>query len=1325
MALRSWLQSLRSRCVGYAECHGSGSRAGGLRNRDDLRTAARGFIASSRTVRTSRRVADTPAEALEARAMLSVSTLLTGSVVTGMTLDIVADGPDTIIVRANVSGQVEVLDQNGRLPIAPSVDASAVTAILIAGSDSANVVDLSGATAVQFTSLTSISVNTSDGDDVITGSPDFGDSVKAGDGNDTVFGGGGNDTLDGGNGNDSLAGADGNDSFIGGDGRDTLDGGNGNDTILSGNGNDTVSCGAGDDSVFAGNGEDSLLGEAGNDTLNGDGGTDTISGGDDDDSILGGELNDSLVGGIGNDTLNGQAGNDTLDGGAGNDSLLGGDGQDSAGGGDGDDLVNGQADNDMLEGGAGNDNIFGGAGNDFLNDDFADQGNSGTGRDTMQGQGGNDTVISRGGPDSLDGGVGNDVLDSRAITVSVSDARVDEGDTGTTTLNFVISLSIPLLTSLTVTFDTTTQTGTAIAGLDYLDTSGSIVFAPGQTSATVSVTVLNDTDDESVEENVLLTIAVPAASSIVFDNTGDGRIVDNDPTPTVPPVDVFLLSDDRASFGRVFPSLQAEFPTVVSTLIAALPGVSLGFGIGRFEGYHNGRAQIGRPLILNQPIITTDTPQFNAALDAALARGNPGVGDGRAVMIEALHQLATGVGFDGNGNGTTTDTSVGTLFQQQTTISASGDVPAFDPTAQDLTSDPNGPILPASGTLGGVGFRPGTLRIVFVAEDAATRFRDDGGLTTYSGSGSTVPAQSIQVGGSTQAVPANGAQIQPTIDELISLGVRIVGLGGLGGFGFDPTDPATQPRSPLESLALLTGSANNSTSALDSQIPSDPINPGEPLYFVIDPDSGDALANAIVQAVIGTVGQVPPPPPPAPPPPAPNNGPQEDTLIGGDGIDAILAGDSNDLINGGAGADSIDGGGGNDSIFGGAGADTLNGGTGNDSLIGQGGPDVIESGSGDDQIVWDGASGGQDTASSSTGYDTLVVNGSVAMNTYVVGKDLTDRLTITETGTTFVVASTINNVVINGNGGNDTITVAALNGVAATSLAINGGTGDDTLSAAGVAMGNVRLRLSGEAGNDSLIGSTSDDTLDGGDGDDVLGGGAGNDTLFGGVGLDRINGNEGDDSMSGEDGDDTLRGGTGNDSISGGTGSDMLEGGDGGDNVAGDAGADTIAGEAGNDLLQGNSGQDMLTGGDGADTLEGGTENDVLTADLGDDLLRGGDGHDTLDGGDGLDTLVGGDGDDSLIGSLGNDGLNGGHGNDTINGGAGKDSILGGDGNDILLGGADADTCLGGDGDDTINGQGGTDLLAGNEGNDTLTDATAIINEAFTFSAAVLSALEA
>ena len=53
-----------------------------------------------------------------------------------------------------------------------------------------------------------------------------------------------------------------------------------------------------------------------------------------------------------------------------------------------------------------------------------------------------------------------------------------------------------------------------------------------------------------------------------------------------------------------------------------MPAADLAFGVGRFQDYANPAnvAAIGgaRPFILNQPILSVDDPQFDAALDAAL-----------------------------------------------------------------------------------------------------------------------------------------------------------------------------------------------------------------------------------------------------------------------------------------------------------------------------------------------------------------------------------------------------------------------------------------------------------------------------------------------------------------------------------------------------------------------------------------------------------------------------------------------------------------------------------------------------------------------------------
>ena len=455
-----------------------------------------------------------------------------------------------------------------------------------------------------------------------------------------------------------------------------------------------------------------------------------------------------------------------------------------------------------------------------------------------------------------------------------------------------------------------------------------------------------------------------------------------------------------------------------------------------------------------------------------------------------------------------------------------------------------------------------------------------------------------------------------------------------------------------------------------------------------------------------------------------------DTLLGNDGNDTLLAGDGADVLSGGAGTDSLSGGRGNDSILGGSGADTLSGGDGHDTLAGQGGHDLLDGGTGDDQLVWNGAADGKDTLSGATGFDSLIVNGtgasdSLTIGQAIVGDDVLPRLTLTDSGITLVVSNIIN-LFLNGNAGNDSITIGSIHQVAGFVLTVNGGDGNDSLSAANALLGAVKLRLNGDAGNDTLTGSADRETLDGGDGDDFISGGKGNDSLLGGLGNDVLNGNDGNDSLLGGDGDDALRGNAGNDTITGGLGNDSVLGGDGNDTATGDAGDDTLSGDAGNDSLNGGTGADTLTGGDGADTLDGDMFNDSLTGGAGDDLIRGGDGDDTLDGGDGNDSLIGGDGADQLLGGNGNDAINAGHGNDVVNGGAGNDTLLGSDGNDTLRGGSGNDVLLGGDGDDNLDGQGGADTIAGNEGVDTLNNTLGdLINESFALPSTLLTALEA
>jgi Ca2+-binding RTX toxin-like protein len=68
----------------------------------------------------------------------------------------------------------------------------------------------------------------------------------------------------------------------------------------------------------------------------------------------------------------------------------------------------------------------------------------------------------------------------------------------------------------------------------------------------------------------------------------------------------------------------------------------------------------------------------------------------------------------------------------------------------------------------------------------------------------------------------------------------------------------------------------------------------------------------------------------------------QDRLHGGRGADTLSGGDDNDLLHGQDDADQLDGGAGDDSLVGGAGADTLRGGLGTDRLAGDAGADVFQ-----------------------------------------------------------------------------------------------------------------------------------------------------------------------------------------------------------------------------------------------------------------------------------------------------------------------------------------------------------------------------------------------
>ncbi len=312
-------------------------------------------------------------------------------------------------------------------------------------------------------------------------------------------------------------------------------------------------------------------------------------------------------------------------------------------------------------------------------------------------------------------------------------------------------------------------------------------------------------------------------------------------------VDVFLLFDDTGSFTANSPIVRAAFPTIISSLQTSLPGIDLGFGVGRFEEYGNFAAEFGtgRPFILNQPIVASSTTGSLAAIQSALNRVAPGYGgDQPETDIEALYQLVTGSGFDGNGNGTVSDSGPAGLSSTQVNPGISGDVPSF---ASFTVDTANGGIAP-SGNVGGGGFRAGALPIVLLATDTGFAYQPKGETSIVGTGGVTLPLSSLTQT-SRPTTPFNsGAGIQETVTGLNALGALVIGLG---------TNPLAtiDPRQGLESLSKLTGAVNRSTTTIANGTP-DPVSPGDPFYFQIGAGFGSTVADGVINAIQNAVTNV-------------------------------------------------------------------------------------------------------------------------------------------------------------------------------------------------------------------------------------------------------------------------------------------------------------------------------------------------------------------------------------------------------------------------------------------------------------------------------------
>ena len=133
--------------------------------------------------------------------------------------------------------------------------------------------------------------------------------------------------------------------------------------------------------------------------------------------------------------------------------------------------------------------------------------------------------------------------------LSIGDATVTEGNSGTVNAVFTVSLSPASTQPVTVAF--ATANATATAGPDYTAVSGTLTFPAGATSRTVTVLVRGDT---LVEGNETFWVDLSGASgATVQDGQGRGTIVDDDfALPTLAIGDVSVIEGQSGTVAAVF-----------------------------------------------------------------------------------------------------------------------------------------------------------------------------------------------------------------------------------------------------------------------------------------------------------------------------------------------------------------------------------------------------------------------------------------------------------------------------------------------------------------------------------------------------------------------------------------------------------------------------------------------------------------------------------------------------------------------------------------------------------------------------------------------------
>jgi hypothetical protein len=110
--------------------------------------------------------------------------------------------------------------------------------------------------------------------------------------------------------------------------------------------------------------------------------------------------------------------------------------------------------------------------------------------------------------------------------MSINDVTVTEGNTGSVSATFTVSLSVAYDVAVTMSFRTVDGTATT-SDNDYIAKTGTLTFAPGETTKTITIEVKGDSKREA-NETFYLDLFGNSSNSLFTKNRGVGSILNDD-----------------------------------------------------------------------------------------------------------------------------------------------------------------------------------------------------------------------------------------------------------------------------------------------------------------------------------------------------------------------------------------------------------------------------------------------------------------------------------------------------------------------------------------------------------------------------------------------------------------------------------------------------------------------------------------------------------------------------------------------------------------------------------------------------------------------------